>query len=107
MEIWGDGSVVRDYIYVKDVVKIIADLIEKIILNEIINIGSGKGYSINNVIKLIQQEIGNFQLKYKDARKVDIPHLVLDINKLEKIINLNLTSIEEGIKSTYKWLKVL
>ena len=87
--------------------KIIADLIEKKILNEIINIGPGKGYSINNIIKLIQQEIGNFQVKYKDARKVDIPHLVLDINKLEEIINLNLTSIEEGIKSTSKWLKAL
>lgn len=107
VEIWGDGTVVRDYIYIKDLVKIIVDLIEKKIQNEIINIGSGKGYSINNIIKIIQNEIGNFQLEYKDARQVDIPYIVLNINKLEKFIDINLTSIEDGIKRTSKWLKTI
>jgi len=105
VEIWGDGTVVRDYIYIKDLVKIIVDLIEKEIQNEIINIGSGRGYSINNIIKIIQNEIGNFHLEYKDARQVDIPYIVLNINKLEKFIDINLTSIEDGIKRTYDSLK--
>ncbi|MFX1478915.1 MAG: NAD-dependent epimerase/dehydratase family protein [Promethearchaeota archaeon] len=105
VEIWGDGSVVRDYIYIKDLVKIVVALIEKKIQNEIINVGSGKGYSINDLLKIIQIEIGNFQLEYKDARQVDIPYIVLDINKLKKVIDVNLTSIEDGIKRTFEWLK--
>ncbi|KKN19949.1 hypothetical protein LCGC14_0940570 [marine sediment metagenome] len=107
VEIWGDGTVIRDFLYVKDLVEIIVDLIEKKIQNEIINIGSGKGYSINNIIEIIQKQIGIFQLKYQDARKVDILHLVLDTDKLEKYTDLNLTSIEEGIKRTVKWLRTL
>lgn len=105
VEIWGDGTVVRDFIYVKDLVKIIVDLIESKIKNDIFNIGSGKGYSINDIIEIIQKDMGNFKLEYKDARKVDVPHLILNIDKLERFINLNLTSIEEGIKKTFKWLK--
>lgn len=107
VKIWGDGLIIRDFIYINDLVRIIVDLIEKNIQNEIINIGSNKGYSINNVLNIIKKEIGDFPLKYLESRKVDVPCLILNINKLEKIINLNLTSIEEGIKSTYKWLKAL
>ncbi len=46
VDVWGDGTVVRDYIYVKDLVKIIVDLLEEKIQNEIINVGSGKGYPL-------------------------------------------------------------
>jgi len=51
--------------------------------------------------------MGNFKLEYKEARKVDVPHLILNIDKLERHIDLNLTSIEEGIKKTSKWLKTI
>jgi UDP-glucose 4-epimerase len=107
VEIWGDGTVVRDFIYVKDLVKIIVDLIESKIQNDIFNIGSGRGYSINDIIESIQSEIGNFKLEYKDARKVDVPHLILNIDKLKRHLDVNLTSIEEGIKKTSKWLKTI
>ena len=105
IEIWGDGSVVRDYIYIKDLVRIIVDLIEKKVQNEIINIGSGKGYSINEIINFIRYLTGNFQIKYLRKRKTDVPYLVLDIIKLRKLININLKDIEECIKITYEWYK--
>ena len=107
VEIWGDGNVIRDYIYVKDLVKILVDLLQEKIQNEIINVGSGKGYSINSIIKIIQKEIGPFQINYQKSRPFDIPHLVLSIDKLNKLIDVNLTNIEEGIKITLKWLKTL
>jgi UDP-glucose 4-epimerase len=105
IEIWGDGSVVRDYIYIKDFVRILVDLIEKDIQNEIINIGSGRGYSINEILTIIKKEIGNFPLEYVEARKVDVPYVVLNINKLRTFLEPNLMSIEKGIKKTYNWLK--
>ncbi len=106
IEIWGDGSVVRDYIYIKDFVRILVDLIEKDIKNEIINIGSGRGYSINEVLTIIKKEIGNFPLEYVEARKVDVPYLVLNIDKLRTCFGINLMSFEDGIKKTYNWLKI-
>jgi len=105
IEIWGDGSVVRDFIYIKDFVRIITDLIEKNIQNEIINIGFGRGYSINNVLSIIREEIGDFPYRYVESRKVDVPYLVLNINKLRTFMEPNFTSIEKGIKKTYDWLK--
>lgn len=106
IEIWGDGSVVRDYIYIKDFVRILVDLIEKDIQNEIINIGSGRGYSINEILTIIKKEIGHFPLEYVEARKVDVPYLVLNIDKLRTCFGINLMSFEDGIKKTYNWLKI-
>ena len=38
-------------------------------------------------------------------RKVDVPYSVLDINKLKKLINVNLTDIEDSIRKTFEWYK--
>ena len=81
------------------------DLIEKNIQNEIINIGSGRGYSINEILTIIREEVGDFPLKYVEARKVDVPYLILNIDKLRTFLDINLMGIEEGIKKTYDWLK--
>ena len=70
VKIWGDGLIIRDFIYIKDLVRIIVDLIEKNIQNEIINIGSNKGYSINNILNIIKKEIGDFPLKYLNQEKL-------------------------------------
>lgn len=105
VEIWGDGSIVRDYIYIKNLAKIVRELIEKDIKKEIFNVGTGKGYSVNWIINFIQNEIGDFKLTYSKERKVDIKNLELNIDKLKSFINLDLTSIKTGIKKTYTWLK--
>ena len=105
IEIWGDGSIQRDFIYIKDIVRIVVDLIEKNIQNEIINIGSGRGYSINEIITIIREYIGDFPLKYVKERKVDVPYLVLNIDKLKKLLNTDLIGIEKGIEKTFEWIK--
>ncbi len=105
IEIWGDGSVQRDFIYIKDIVRIIIDLIEKNIQNQIINIGSGRGYSINEILTIIREKIGDFSLKFVEERAIDVPYLVLNNDKLKTFLNINLIGIEEGVKRTYEWLK--
>ena len=105
IEIWGNGSITRDYIYIKDIVRIIVDLIEKNIQNEIINVGSGRGYSINEILSIIREKIGDFPLKFVEGRAIDVPHLVLNIDKLKTFLDINLIGIEEGVNRTYEWLK--
>lgn len=103
--IWGDGKIIRDYIYVKDCVKMIHTLINKNITDQIINIGSGQGHSINDILLIIRKQVGDFEIEYEDARRFDVPKIILSTHKLQTILNIQLTPIEEGISKTYAWLK--
>ncbi|MFH1366673.1 MAG: NAD-dependent epimerase/dehydratase family protein [Patescibacteria group bacterium] len=103
--IWGDGGIIRDYIYIKDCAKIIHELIKDNISNQLINVGSGQGHSINEILAIIRNCVGNFEIANENARNFDVPKIVLDISKLKSLIKFQLTPIEEGINNTYKWLK--
>lgn len=105
VEIWGDGSIVRDYIYVQDLAVITRQLIEGETSNDILNIGTGVGYSINDVLNLLRQEVGEFQVTKKHARNFDVPRIVLENKKLQSKINFHFTSIADGIQQTHLWLK--
>ncbi len=108
IEIWGNGEVIRDYIYIGDV----CNVIEKIIENEempkgVYNIGSGDGISLNKLILTIGEVIGyKFDIKYKDKRNIDVPKIVLDISKIHKEICWKPeTTLKCGIKTVWKRLR--
>jgi UDP-glucose 4-epimerase len=97
--IWGNGSVIRDYIYIDDLVDAIISIIKLGGDNEIYNIGSGKGYSVNEVIDTLTKCIAEkIEVEYVAARSVDVPSVVLDITKLHTIFKPNYLSLEEGIR---------
>lgn len=100
IEIWGDGSVVRDYIYIDDFVNIVAEILNKKAENQIVNIGSGQGYSVNQVLDVFKILIKekNIDLKFLEGRPVDASTIVLDVTKLNSIISYEFTSLENGIK---------
>jgi UDP-glucose 4-epimerase len=98
----GDGNAIRDYIFVKDLASIVHILISKEIHNEIINIGSGIGNSINQIIGALKKIVDNTAfIEYEEALQTDVPRVILDTKKLEKLISYPLCSIEEGIQKTY------
>lgn len=102
IEVWGDGSAIRDYIYIDDVARVFYELINKDIYNETINIGSGRGYSVNDVlafIKIISKS--DFKIEYKNTRPMDVSNMVLDITKMKKYTNIELTPMLEGISTFY------
>ena len=101
--IWGDGTIVRDFIYVKDLAIIIANLLKTGCFNQIINIGSGKGHSINQIIDYITENQPDIEIEYRPARKYDIQRIVLDTKKLQSIYGFTLTDIRKGIFLTYQW----
>ncbi|OGS06495.1 MAG: hypothetical protein A2270_07360 [Elusimicrobia bacterium RIFOXYA12_FULL_51_18] len=104
LRIWGDGEIVRDYIYVKDCVKVIKQLIDKGASGEILNIGSGVGYSINEIVAIVQNVAGDFKVEREKARKFDVPRSVLDISKLKALVDFQPTDIHSGIKKTFDWI---
>lgn len=106
--IWGDGNSIRDYIYIDDLSNIFFNLIENKIKNEIINLGSGVGHSINDVITIFKDTVlERFEVKYEKSRNVDVSKMVLDIKKLQSLSKINFTPLEVGIKKFYEYSKTL
>jgi UDP-glucose 4-epimerase len=98
VEIWGDGKIIRDYIYVQDVAQIILKIINSDLSNTILNIGSGSGTSLLEIIDLLQKYFDDkIELIFKERRQVDLEKMVLDIEKLKSQIDFIPTNIENGI----------
>ena len=83
VHIHGNGEQIRDFIYVKDLAGIVQLLIENNIYNEIINISTGTGLSINNLYKALSKKYHyNLPPIYDTAREGDIKISVLNNEKL-------------------------
>lgn len=103
VEVWGDGSVVRDYIYICDLAEVFRQLIENNVENTTLNIGSGRGYSVNDVLAFLKIVSGReFKIEYKNPRPADVSNVVLDISNLKKYVDVEFISFMEGIKYFYK-----
>ncbi len=99
IEVWGDGNVVRDYIFILDLVQGITAISKKIIPAGVYNIGSGIGHSINDIIKLYKGIELQFKVKYKDSRKIDVRSNILNINKIKNSTGWVPTyDLETGVK---------
>jgi UDP-glucose 4-epimerase len=105
IEIWGDGSVIRDYIYIKDAVDAISKAIDVDNKLKIFNVGSGKGYSLKQLLNFMKKFSGKkIKVKYEEGRVIDVPVNILDISLIKKVYNWKpQTSIETGIKNTYNF----
>jgi UDP-glucose 4-epimerase len=105
VEVWGDGSAIRDYIYIDDLAKIVFGLIDCGICNEIVNIGCGRGYSVNDVLAFLQIiSKKDFKIVYKNARPMDVSNMVLDTTKMLKYVNIKLTPMLLGMEKFYNEL---
>ena len=104
--VWGNGLGAKDYIYIEDFCKIIFLLVEKPVINEVYNIGSGKSYSLNYILNCIKNKNHGFKWEYSKANDNDVKNVSLNINKLLNIIpDFNFTTLEEGLSLTSKWIK--
>ncbi|MEI6153853.1 MAG: NAD-dependent epimerase/dehydratase family protein [Deltaproteobacteria bacterium] len=83
IEIWGDGTNMRDYLYVTEVARGIVKLINHQGDGRIFNISSGIGYSLNDIIAIIRDELKiPVIVKYIKSRKFDVSVNVLDSSRL-------------------------
>ncbi len=107
LEIWGDGSVVRDYIYIDDFIDAFLLIIKNNIFNKIYNIGTGKAHSINDIIKIISKILNKkIKVKYKQNRNFDLPYNVLDVSLIQKELNWQAkTSLKKGLSLMYENIK--
>lgn len=103
LEIWGEGSVVRDYIYITDLVELIVAVAvsDKV---GIFNAGTGRGASVIEVIDTLRRVSGRpLELVRKPAPAGDVPRVVLDCQKAMRDFNwAPSTSLEQGIRRTWE-----
>lgn len=106
IEIWGDGKIVRDYIYIKDAVNGLEKVLTYNGSHKLFNISSGKGLSINQILEVISKTLKiKLNVKYKRSRKFDVKQNVLDYSlALRELKWFPKTTLEEGIRITYNWL---
>ncbi|MBL1229664.1 NAD-dependent epimerase/dehydratase family protein [Enterococcus sp. BWB1-3] len=102
VDIFGAGDVVRDYIYIDDAVEGIIELSKDDSSEKLFNLGMGIGHSINEIVDVVE-EVSNkkFQINYKEARNIDVPYSVLDIERyLEVSPNKTFITLDDGVKKT-------
>lgn len=109
--IYGDGSIIRDYIHVKDVsraIKYCLTFAEKSNENPLIlNVGSGIQKSINDILIALVDIIGE-PIKYNNLpeRSFDCKFNVLDINKSKNTLSWKpIISLEEGLREVWEWIQ--
>jgi len=107
IEIWGDGSVRRDYIYIKDVVDAFIRALSYGGAQRVFNIGSGQGRSVNEILVAIEQVLGRPVARvYEAARSFDVPSNVLDISRARDILGwAPAIPFSEGLARTLHWLR--
>ncbi len=104
--IFGDGKIVRDYIYVTDVAR--ACYMAAISDNTgIYNVGFGLGLSLNEVIELFEDIAGRkINKKYLDQRKFDVPEIVLEIEKIKSTLGWKPEiPIKDALRTHLDWWK--
>lgn len=103
LHIWGDGSAVRDYIYIADLV----ELMVKAGYSErcgVYNAGSGQGASVRQIIDEVARALGTEpSVEYGQARAFDVSRVVLDIDRAKTDFDWSpATTLRDGISATVR-----
>ncbi|PWH12714.1 MAG: NAD-dependent epimerase [Anaerolineae bacterium] len=107
IQIWGDGSVVRDYIYITDVADAFARVLGYEGTASVFNISAGIGISLNELIEKIEFTLGRpVKKEYLPARPFDVPVNILENRLAQEMLGWKPSvGLSEGLLRTMKWLQ--
>ena len=102
IEIWGDGTVTRDYLHVSDVAEAFLKALDYEGSRTVFNIGSGRGTTLNEIVAVIGGILGRtLEKTHLPSRPFDIPSNVLDVALAKKELGWSPDlTLEEGIRKT-------
>jgi UDP-glucuronate 4-epimerase len=105
IEIFGDGTQKRDFTYIDDVALGTLKAMEAQTGYEIINIGNNSPHELNNLIGLIEKELGKKAAREtRPFHKADMKETWAEIARANRILNWRpSTSLGEGVEKTIKW----
>jgi UDP-glucose 4-epimerase len=105
IKIFGDGSATRDFVYVEDLVHQYKSAIEGKAINELLNLGTGSGTSIMEVVETVGDVLDiEPNIQYEPKRDGEIDNFYADTAKLERTFGFKpSTSLREGVEKTCQW----
>lgn len=110
----GNGDYSRDFTYIDNVIQmnlLALSTSNAEALNQVYNVAYGERTTLNDLARLLKQELGKFDTKIKDIeiihganRAGDIPHSLASIEKAKKLMGYNPSfSMAEGLTEAVKW----
>jgi GDP-L-fucose synthase len=108
LEVWGDGSEVRDAIYVDDMVEAMVLAVQKLHSYEAINVGLGKGYSVNDILHELLDIDGyrDAKIVYDRSKPTMIPIRLISTEKAERVLGFKAkVGLREGLQRTLEWYR--
>jgi UDP-glucose 4-epimerase len=102
ISMFGDGSTVRDYVHIDDVVDVVIQLLARPDLPRVVNVGSGVGTSLRELLGLIETVTDRpLKIEVHSARPGDVGAVVLDIALLKSLLGFEPTLLLEGLLRTW------
>ena len=108
IEVWGDGSEVRDAIYVDDMVEAMVVAAATLDRYVAINIGLGKGYSVRELLQMILEIDGydDAKIAFDATKPTMIPLRLVDTTRAEELLGFRArVDIREGLRRTLQWYR--
>lgn len=107
--VWGNGSVVRDYLYVGDLADALVAGVDYTPAENgprVFNVGSGLGLTVRDLVAAISRITGRgADVAYTSGRKTDPPRIVLDVSRAAEHLRWTATTdLETGVTRTWRWI---
>ena len=104
IDIWGDGTVVRDYLHAADAAECLVRLSlaprDRLEGHLAFNVGSGQGASLREILTLVEQAVGHrVEVSYSPGRALDVSRNVLNIERVRQVLDWTPSlSLTEGLE---------
>ena len=100
---WGDGSPLREFLYVDDLANLCVFLMNNYSGNETVNAGTGKELTIKELTELVAKVIGyTGEIRWDASKPNGTPRKLLDVSKATKLGWTYKTELEDGIRLSYE-----
>ncbi len=100
---WGDGSPLREFLYVDDLANLCVFLMNNYSGNETVNAGTGKELTIKALTELVAKVIGyEGEIRWDSSKPNGTPRKLLDVSKATRLGWIYKTGLEDGIRLTYQ-----
>ena len=104
--LWGDGSAMREFLHVDDLVEALIICMDKYDSDDIINIGTGEDVTIKELAETVAKVV-DFRrtIEWDTSKPNGTPRKVLNVDKMKSLDWEPKISLKDGIKSTYDWYR--
>lgn len=103
LKVWGDGSAIRDLAYSRDIAEGIILALFHGTRGEVVNLGSGRGYTIRELVETLCGLLG-VEYEFDAAKPSGFPRRVMSVERAKEWLGFRpATSLKDGLEATWKW----